>query len=170
MRRNEARPRAVDSAQFRLAMGQFAAGVTVVTTRAADGAPLGLTVTAFASLSLKPPLILACIDQRSETNPGFRSSGLFGVSLLAEGQEETARRFAVTGPAKFAEAGLEPGRSGIWLVRGALAQLECRLQAALPGGDHTVYVGEVLHAAVRPGRPLVYFARAYHRLAVFGED
>jgi flavin reductase len=86
---------------FRRALGQLAAGVTVVTTRNGEGRPLGLTVSAFCSVSLDPPLVLVCVDNRSEANAGFRSSGVFGVSVLADRQEETSRRFAVAGPAKF---------------------------------------------------------------------
>jgi flavin reductase (DIM6/NTAB) family NADH-FMN oxidoreductase RutF len=152
----------VDAPAFRQALCQFASGVTVVTTQGPDG-PLGLTVTAFSSLSLDPPLVLVCIDRRSEAHAGFER-GAFAVSLLAEGQEPVSRRFACGGPAKFAEGGLEAGESGLLLVEGALAHLECRVTAALPGGDHVIYVGLVERASAREGRPLVHHARGYRRL------
>jgi len=155
-------PLAVDAPAFRQALCQFASGVTVVTTQGPDG-PLGLTVTAFSSLSLDPPLVLVCIDRRSETHAGFER-GAFAVSLLAEGQEAMSRRFACGGPAKFAEGGLAAGESGLLLVGDALAHLECRVTAVVPGGDHVIYVGLVERARAREGRPLVHHARGYRRL------
>ena len=155
----------VDADDFRRALGQFAAGVTVVTTRDGQGRALGLTVTAFCAVSLDPPLVLVCVDHRSETHVGFRHAGLFGVSILAEGQEEVSRRFAGGGPAKFAGLKLVDGTCGVPLIPGALAQLECRVSATHQAGDHTIYVGEVICLAVRPGRPLLYHDRDYRRLA-----
>ena len=155
-------PLAVDAPAFRQALSQFASGVTVVTTQGPDG-PLGLTVTAFSSLSLDPPLVLVCIDRRSEAHAGFER-GAFAVSLLAEGQEPVSQRFACGGPAKFAEGGLAVGASGLVLVPGALAHLECRVHASVPGGDHVIYVGLVERAAVFEGRPLLHHARGYRCL------
>ena len=155
-------PLAVDAPAFRRALAQFASGVTVVTTEGPEG-PLGLTVTAFSSLSLDPPLVLVCIDRRSETHAGFER-GAFAVSLLAEGQEAVSQRFACGGPAKFAEGGLETGSSGLLLVRGALAHLECRVHASVPGGDHVIYIGLVERVAVFEGRPLLHHARGYRCL------
>ena len=151
-------------ADFRRALGQFATGVTVVTTRDAAGRPFGLTVSSFCSVSLEPPLVLVCIDNRSEAHDGFEASQLFGVSVLAEGQEEWSRRFAEGGPAKFAGATLRGGHHGVALVPGALAHLECRVVSAHDAGDHTIYVGEVLALSVHPGRPLLYHARGYRRV------
>jgi flavin reductase (DIM6/NTAB) family NADH-FMN oxidoreductase RutF len=155
----------VDPDDFRRALGQFAAGVTVVTTRDGRGRALGLTVTAFCAVSLDPPLVLVCVDHRSEAHVGFRHAGRFGVSILAEGQEEVSRRFAVGGPAKFAGLKLVDGACGVPLIPGALAHLECRVSATHQAGDHTIYVGEVDCLAVRPGRPLLYHDREYRRLA-----
>lgn len=153
----------VDPDEFRKALGQFATGVTVVTTLDNDGNPLGLTVSSFCSVSLDPALVLVCVDNRSETHDGF-ASGVFGVSILAEGQEEWSKRFAFGGAEKFAGLTLEKGRHGVPLVPGALAHIECRVTAALPGGDHTIYLGEVLRLAAAPGRPLLYHASGYHCL------
>jgi flavin reductase (DIM6/NTAB) family NADH-FMN oxidoreductase RutF len=155
---------AVDTLAFRQALAQFAAGVTVVTTRNAAGSPRGLTVTAFSSVSLDPPLVLVSIDNRSEAHDGF-AAGAFAVSVLAEGQEEVSRRCAVPGGAKFEGCEYVVGASGLLLVPGALAHLECRVEASVPGGDHTVYLGLVESAYVREGRPLVYHGRGYRRLA-----
>ncbi|MET0553374.1 MAG: flavin reductase family protein [Vicinamibacteria bacterium] len=155
-------PSAVDAQAFRQALGQFASGVTVVTTEGPDG-PLGLTVTAFSSLSLDPPLVLVCIDRRSEAHAGFER-GAFAISLLAEGQEPVSQRFAWGGAAKFAGGGLLTGESGLVLVEGALAHLECRVHASMPGGDHVIYVGLVERVAVSEGRPLLHHARGYRCL------
>lgn len=157
----------LDSRAFRQALGQFASGVTVVATLDAEGRPQGLTVSAFCSVSLDPPLVLVCVDSRSETHGGFAASQLFGVSVLAEHQQDVSQRFATLGPDKntfdFAR-----GPGGAPLVPGALAQLECRLFAAHDAGDHRIYVGEVFSLAVNPGRPLLYHATGYRRLA--GEE
>lgn len=152
----------ISAADFKRALGQFASGVTVVTTRDAGGTPLGLTVSAFCSVSLDPPLVLVSVDLRSETVRGFDESGLFAVSVLAEGQEAVSHRFAFAAE-KFGD-GLEHGAHGLPLVRGALAHLECRVAARHEAGDHLLYVGEVLRLQAHPGRPLLYHAGRYGRL------
>jgi flavin reductase ActVB len=157
-------PLAADPLAFRQALSQFAAGVTVVTTRSGDGTPRGLTVTAFCSVSLDPPLVLVSVDNRSDAHAGF-AAGAFAVSVLAEEQEDVSRRFAQSGPEKFAFGECVAGASGLLLVRDALAHLECRVVSTVPGGDHTIYVGLVEDARVGEGRPLVYHGRGYRRLA-----
>jgi hypothetical protein len=104
-------PLAADPLAFRQALSQFAAGVTVVTTRSADGIPRGLTVTAFCSVSLEPPLVLVSVDNRSDAHAGF-AAGAFAVSVLAEEQEDVSRRFAQSGPEKFAFGECVAGASG----------------------------------------------------------
>ena len=155
---------AIAASDFRRTLGQFATGITIVTTRDTEGGPMGLTVNAFASVSLEPPLILVCIDNRSETHGGFEASGVFGVSVLSEEQEGWSRRFASPGQEKFSPKDLLIGETGVALVPGALGHIECRVAARLPGGDHTIYVGEVLRLEVSPGRPLLYHGSAYQRL------
>jgi 4-hydroxyphenylacetate 3-hydroxylase, reductase component len=155
----------VDATSFRQALGQFASGITVVTTRDAAGQPLGLTVSAFISVSLAPPLVLVSLDGRSEVLAGLQASGMFGLSVLAEGQDAVSRRFARPGPDKFAEIPMRAGERGMWLVPGALAQIECEVRAVHPAGDHLLYIGEIVSIAVQPGRPLVYHRGGYRRLA-----
>jgi 4-hydroxyphenylacetate 3-hydroxylase, reductase component len=154
----------VDSTRFRAAMAQFATGVTIVTTRDEAGHRFGLTVNAFASVSLEPPLVLVCIDNRSDAHRGFHASGVFGISVLAEGQEEWSRRFATPGPEKWTGATFETGAAGVALIPGALAHVECRVAAAHPAGDHTIYVGQVASLTATPGRPLLYHGSAYGRV------
>jgi flavin reductase (DIM6/NTAB) family NADH-FMN oxidoreductase RutF len=151
-------------ADFRRALACFASGVTAVTTRDADGRPLGLTVTAFSSVSLEPPLVLVCVDERSEAHVGFKQSGVFGVSILAADQESVSRRFAWGGATKFEETETVTGSLGVPLVAGALAHLECRVVAAHAAGDHVVYVGEIVAFSTRPGRPLLYYQGRYRGL------
>lgn len=154
----------VDAASFRRAMGQFATGVTVLTTRDASGQPLGLTVSAFCSVSLVPPLVLVCIDHRSEANGGLRESGRFALSVLGEQQEAVSRRFAAPGALKLEGFSFMEGAEGLPLVPGALAHLECRVRSFHDEGDHAVWVGEVRRAAAHPGRPLLHHAGGYRRL------
>jgi flavin reductase (DIM6/NTAB) family NADH-FMN oxidoreductase RutF len=155
---------AIDAEAFRSALGQFASGVTIVTTRDAAGVPLGLTVSSFCSVSLDPPLVLVCIDLRSDAHAGFRETGLFGVSILAEGQHQISELFAWGGSDRFDERHVTARATGVPLVVGALAQLECVVVSAHDEGDHRVYVGRVEHAQVHPGRPLVYHHGDYHGL------
>lgn len=147
---------------FRHALSQFASGITVVTTRDHAGQAYGLTVSAFASVSLDPPLVLVSVDRKSDSHPGFREGGRFAVSVLAEGQEEVSRRFAWKGGDRFSGPMLD-GPMGLPLVPGALAHLECEVVTTTEAGDHVLYVGRVLHAEVQPGRPLVYHRGAYRR-------
>jgi 3-hydroxy-9,10-secoandrosta-1,3,5(10)-triene-9,17-dione monooxygenase reductase component len=155
----------VDSTSFRRALGQFASGVTVVTTRDAAGRPLGLTVSSFCSVSLHPPLVLVCLSLRSEANAGMRETGLFAVSVLSEEQEDVSRRFAAPGRDKFRGFAFLEGRHRLPLVPGALAHLACRVRSFHEEGDHVVWVGEVEALTAHPGRPLVYHAGGYHALA-----
>lgn len=154
----------VDAHEFRRSLGQFASGVTVVTTRDQEGRPQGLTASSFCSVSLEPPLVLVCIDNRTEACRTVQEAGFFAVSVLSESQESVSRRFASAGPEKFAGVDLVPGDNGAPLVTGALAHLECHVAAAHLAGDHTIFVGEVKRLASTPGRPLLYHGSAYHRL------
>jgi flavin reductase ActVB len=157
-------PPTLDAQAFRLALSQFASGVTVVATLDAEGEPQGLTVSSFCSVSLEPPLVLVCVDNRSETHAGFRGARLFGVSVLGEGQQGVSRRFATLGPEKN-DFPFERGPCGAPLVGGALARIECRLHSVHEAGDHHIYVGEVVSVATSPGHPLLYHSAGYCRLA-----
>jgi len=154
----------VDQDGFKRALGQFASGVTIVTSRNGRGEPVGLTVSAFCSVSLEPPLVLACIDERSSAVAAIGESGRFGVSLLAEHQEDVSKRFARPGDDKFAGLELIRRPTGTTLIPEALARLDCRLVAPHVVGDHTLFVGEVEYMDVSPGRPLLYHAAGYRRL------
>ncbi|MFV9505881.1 MAG: flavin reductase family protein [Oscillochloridaceae bacterium umkhey_bin13] len=153
----------IDEPRFRQVLGHFASGVTVVTTAQA-GRLGGLTVSSFTSLSLNPMLVLVCIDRRAASHSLITDTGLYAVNVLAEGQEYLSRRFASAESEKFIPETYELSPRGLPLLHGVLAQLECRVQQTLPGGDHTIFVGEVLAARCFEGRPLLYYRSGYHQL------
>jgi len=153
---------ALTPTEFRTALRSFAAGVTVVTTRDRDGRPSGLTASAFTSVSLVPPLVLVCVDHAATAHPDFREHGWFAVNVLRREQEALSRRFAVSGGDKFEGVAYREGSSGLPLLEGTLASLECRLVEAHEAGDHTIFIGLVESATVKGGRPLIYFFSGYH--------
>jgi flavin reductase (DIM6/NTAB) family NADH-FMN oxidoreductase RutF len=153
----------IDDAQFKLAMSQFASGVTVVTTEW-KGKPYGMTVASFASLSLHPPLVLVCVEKSVKSHDPIVNAGKFGVNILAAHQEEISNRFAARAGDKFAGIEWAKGSSGVPLIAEALATIECRLHKQLPGGDHSIFVGEVVAVAAREGKPLLYFRSGYQQM------
>ena len=156
---------ALTPTEFRTALRNFAAGVTVVTTRDRDGRPSGMTASAFTSVSLDPPLVLVCVDHAATAHPAFRAHGWFAVNVLQREQEALSRRFAVSGGDKFDGVPCHEGTTGLPLLDGALATLECRVVEAHEAGDHTIFVGAVEAVSMTAGEPLVYFHGRYHSLA-----
>ncbi len=156
---------AIDADLFKRALSSFASGVTVVTTRGPQGQPKGMTVSAFSSVSLDPPLILVCIDGKAECYADFQHGRPFAVHILGEGQREISRRFAAKDVDRFAGVRVRPGASGLPLLEDALALLECRTVGEHPAGDHTIFVGEVVAARVKPVAPLLHFRGKYGAFA-----
>lgn len=153
---------------LREAMSRFATGVTVVTTRGADGEPLGTTASAVASLSLEPPLVLVCLAHTSRTLSALRAHEAFAVNVLSAEQGDLAVAFARSGPCEA--WGDEPppvAATGVPLLGGALAALDCVLDDVLPGGDHAIVVGRVLATELHsePPDPLLTFRRRLEPLA-----
>jgi flavin reductase (DIM6/NTAB) family NADH-FMN oxidoreductase RutF len=157
-------PTPVDPTAFRHALGCFPSGVAVLTVRDASGADHGMTVSAFCSLSLEPPLVLACIGHDATIAGAVAAANCFGVSVLADDQASLSRRFAEPDADRFDGVDLVRGALGVALVGGALAHLECRIAARHEAGDHTIVVGEVTGARADAGRALVYFRGDYARL------
>ncbi len=155
---------AIDRNELRRVMGHFATGVTVITTRSADGKPYGLTANAFTSVSLDPPLLLVCVDKKAESYPYFEQSKVFTVNILADDQESVSRRFAVSGGPKFEGISYRMGANGAPIIDGALAYIECTLHAAYAGGDHTIYLGEIQQAETIDRKPLLFFRGGYRAL------
>jgi flavin reductase (DIM6/NTAB) family NADH-FMN oxidoreductase RutF len=140
---------------FRTTMARFASGVTVVTT-ALDSHYYGLTVNAFCSVSLDPPLVLVSLDLRSQTYPLIRQSGTFAINILAQNQQDLATRFARKDlqSKTFDDISLLPGEYGAPLFRGSVAWIECRVFSEYPGGDHALLLGEVLNIAYQDEAPV----------------
>ena len=156
---------AVSQEEFRQVLGRFASGVTVVTCNSDDGNPCGLTVSAFSSLSLEPPLVLICIDRRASVYENLKDGSYFAVNVLAQDQESVSRRFASRDADRFKGIGYREGKTGAPLIDGALACIECRVVSSCPGGDHTIFVGEVESSEVNDGKPLLYFRGGYSGIA-----
>lgn len=153
----------IDDAGFKLAMSHFVSGVTVVTT-AVDGTLHGMTVASFASLSLHPPLVLICIEKGVKSHDAIAAAQKFGVSILGGDQAEISSRFASRRDDRFEGVAVRTGELGVPLIEGAICTLECRLHDTLPGGDHTIFVGEVVDARTHESSPLVYFRSGYREL------
>ena len=154
----------ISADDFRRVLGHFATGVTIVTTHDADLRPTGLTASAFSSVSLDPPLVLICVDHKSQSYPALREAGRFGINFLHCEHEPISRRFASTRLDKFDGVAFRLGVLGVPLIDGALAQLECETVNAHVEGDHTIVVGRVEAANAGDGDPLLYYRGRYHRL------
>jgi flavin reductase (DIM6/NTAB) family NADH-FMN oxidoreductase RutF len=156
---------AVSHEEFRQALGRFASGVTIVTCKSDGGDPCGITVSAFSSLSLEPPLVLICIDRRASVYEDLKEGCYFAVNFLAQDQESVSRRFASRDGDRFEGIGYREGQTGAPLIEGALAFIECRVVHSYPGGDHTIFVGQVETSEVNDGKPLLYFRGGYSSIA-----
>jgi flavin reductase ActVB len=151
----------VSSESFKETLAQFASGVTIVTTHGAGGY-VGFTATGFTSVSLSPPLVLVCIARTASAHDTMIGSVHFGVSVLDEHRPWIASQFARSNVDRFADVPLSlPEPTGVPLVEGAIAHLQCRRHARHDAGDHTILIGEVLAAAVTSGNPLLHFGRRF---------
>ena len=155
----------INKDEFRAALGRFASGVTVITTRDKAERLHGITVSAFSSVSLNPPLILVCIEKRAGSHQAFEESEFFNVNILDESQQHLSDHFASHLPDKFDGIEYFETNKGLPFLKDSLVHLECRLAQAYEGGDHTIFVGEIKEISVRDGKPLVYFHGNYRNLA-----
>jgi flavin reductase len=153
-----------DSKKQRKIMGHFATGVTIVTTGGEAG-PHGLTANAVASLSLDPPLLLVAVEKRAHSLEYIRKNRCFAVNILRLDQEDISRRFATPGPKDFTGLNLLAATTAAPILADCLAYVDCRVYAILPGGDHEIFVGEIVAGEFHGGDPLLYFAGGYRRLA-----
>lgn len=155
----------IDPDTFRSVLGRFATGITVVTAVDGDGRDAGMTVSAFSSVSLRPPLVQVCIDKAASMYGVLLQAERFGVNILAAEQEALSRRFAaVESTHRFDGVGYERGESGVVLLDDALGHLECTVRARHDAGDHTLFIGEVERAAAGDGRPMLYYRGGYAQL------
>jgi 3-hydroxy-9,10-secoandrosta-1,3,5(10)-triene-9,17-dione monooxygenase reductase component len=156
---------ALDSVQFRRALGSFVTGVTIITTCDHRGELIGNTANSFNSVSLDPPLILWSLGRHAHSMRVYLSCEFFAVNILREGQEELSTRFAKQLINKWEGIDYEIGKTGCPILPSALAVLECKITHTYVGGDHVIFVGEVLHADYDPaGRPLAYYRAGYTKL------
>ena len=156
---------AIDAREFRNALGSFATGVTIVTTRDAAGHDVGLTANSFNSVSLDPPLVLWSLAKSSNSLSAFIEAEHFAVHILAADQEPLSNLFAMRGADKFAGLQMERGEGGTPLLRGCAARFECRTAYRYAGGDHEIFVGEVL-TFEHFDRPLLVYQKGGYALAV----
>ena len=154
----------VSADEFRSVLGRFPSGVTVVTTKAADGSDQGMTVSAFCSVSLEPPLVLICIEKNASAYGALTSARGFVANILSASQEQIARRFSIVDIDRFEGVGYSRSQSGFAVLDDVLGVIECRSVAMHDAGDHTIIVGEVEATRAESGTPLLYYRGGYAQL------
>lgn len=151
----------VETRSFRRALGSFATGVTVITARTGDGRPVGITANSFNSVSLDPPMVLWSLARTAGSMPAFEGATHWAVHILAADQEALSNRFAQRGTDKFAGLDTRDGAGGAPLLEGCATRLQCRTAFRYAGGDHVIFVGEVLDFESRDTAPLVFHGGRY---------
>jgi flavin reductase (DIM6/NTAB) family NADH-FMN oxidoreductase RutF len=158
----------LDSTLQRRIMSRFATGVTLVTTRFDGDQIWGMTANSFTSLSLDPPLVLITVDQRNAMCGYIQRGQCFAVNILTTHQEAISRQFATRGPKDFSGLALTTAETGAPILRDALAYLDCRIEQAVRGGDHEIFIGKVVAGGSGEGQPLLFYHGRYTRLALSG--
>ena len=163
---NTSSPRApareFDALHFRHALSQFATGVTVITTRLADGSFRGLTASSFNSVSLDPPLVLWSLSKHAGSMPAFTRGSHYAINILAAEQRQLAERFASKAADRFADVAFSDGAGGAPILEGAAAVFECFNRSQYEEGDHVIFVGEVERCSRRAGvTPLIFHGGRY---------
>ena len=153
-----AKPDEFNTGQFRKALSQFATGVTIITTRLADGSFLGLTASSFNSVSLDPPLVLWSLASQAKSLPVFSGNSHYVINVLAADQVALAERFSSRIENRFEGVDFELSRTGHPILKGVSAWFECHNRSRYPEGDHVIFVGEVEHCEVQPQAALVFHA------------
>lgn len=150
---------------LRNVMQYFASAVTVVTGKLDSGELFGLTVSAFTSVSLNPPLVLICIRNESTATNLLRKAGRYCVNILAEDQQPIAEKFSLQGEAgRFQNLDFHIGKGGSPIIHGCIGYIDCKITEAIIIGDHTLFIGEALEIAQEKKPPLLYIDRHYVRL------
>ncbi len=154
-----------DARALRDAFGCFTTGVTVVTTRAADGRQVGFTVNAFSSVSLDPPLALVCVDLKASSLPVLEQAGKFSVNVLHAEQEDMARRFTVKSADRFEGLECETWDHDVPILPGCMANFELETTQVIDAGDHRIFIGRILKVRFDPEHePLVYLRGQFRRV------
>jgi flavin reductase (DIM6/NTAB) family NADH-FMN oxidoreductase RutF len=154
----------VEPPEFRQLLGRFATGVTVVTTRDAEGKPVGMTASSLSSVSLIPPLLSVCVDRAANLHAPIVAAEHFAVNILAEQQEALSRRFAGPHEGRFDGVGYRLSENGLVLLDGVVAHIECERDRVYETGDHAMIIGRVVGGATRDARPLLYYRGGYAAL------
>lgn len=156
---------AISAEEFKAALATRAGAVAIVTARAGEQVH-GMTVTDWAGVSVDPPLALVCADKKSNTLEVIDRGRCFAINVLSARQRDLSNRFASKKDEwkRFEGLAVEDGPTGAPLIRDAITSLDCRVVAAHDAGDHVIYVGEILQAALRGGEPLVYYGGAYREV------
>ncbi|WP_433298217.1 flavin reductase [Pseudonocardia sp. CA-142604] len=162
-------PPAFDADTFRHVVGHLPSGVTVVTTRTPESA-FGMTASSVTSLSLDPPMMVACLNRSSPTSCAVSQAGAFAVNVLGEGHEYLAQQFAVRSDDKFTGVAVVEGTLGVPVLADALAHIECEVVEEVTGGTHTVFLGRVVEAKAEEGSPLTYFRGGFGRFEFARDD
>lgn len=157
--------RGVEPAQFRQLLGRFATGVTVLTTRSPDGEPIGMTASSIASVSLDPPLVLVSVEKAHDMHAALEKGSHFVLNILSAEQEALSRRFAGADKNRFRGVSYQENERGIPLIEAVVAHIECEKRTAVPGGDHTIFLGLVVGGAATDRRPLLYYRGGYAGLS-----
>ena len=148
--------------EFRAALGMFATGVTIVTARGPDGAPVGLTANSFNSVSLAPPLVLWSLARTAGSMPAFERGSHYALNILAADQHALAERFSSKAVNRFADVAFREGAGGAPILEGAVAVFECFNRSRYEEGDHVIFVGEVERCERRAGAtPLIFHGGRY---------
>ncbi|VVP69450.1 p-hydroxyphenylacetate 3-hydroxylase, reductase component [Pseudomonas fluorescens] len=150
-----------DPQAFRAALGTFTTGVTIITTQAEDGSPVGITANSFNSVSLNPPLVLWSLSKKARSLPVFSGGKHWNVHVLSTEQESLSGRFATQGEDKFAEVPFDNGVSEAPLLQDCTARFQCRTAFQYEGGDHVIFVGEVLAFDHSERAPLAFQSGQY---------
>jgi flavin reductase (DIM6/NTAB) family NADH-FMN oxidoreductase RutF len=163
---------AFSPADFRDALGHFATGVAVVTARFGDEAPIGMTMSSFNAVSLDPPLVLFSVARTALSLPAMRRAPGFAINVLGHTQSEMSARFARARNDKWHAVDHSPGYGDAPVLDGVLAHFECKPYAQYDGGDHVIFVCEVLRFATSHAgeEPLIFFRGRYHRLVTKGGE
>jgi len=156
--------RAFDAAHFRKALSQFATGVTVITTRLADGTLLGLTASSFNSVSLTPPLVLWSLSEQASSMPVFSGNSHYVINILGAEQAALAEQFSRKSVDRFDGVDYTLSRTGQPVLKGVSAWFECHNRSRYPEGDHVIFVGEVEHCEISPQAPLVFHDGRFIRM------
>jgi flavin reductase (DIM6/NTAB) family NADH-FMN oxidoreductase RutF len=149
--------------ELRTVLGSFTTGVVVVTTIGANGKPAGLTVNSFNTVSLDPPLVLWSLSLNAPSLPAFRAHSYFAINILSEEQEHLGRQFAAPSDDKFRGVEVVMGTTGVPILADT-AHFECRTYARYPGGDHEIYLGEIMAFQDHHEAPLVFYRGGFRKL------